>query len=155
MRLCSSSSRQTSNDGPVVGQLLLSSLAALSLAQVTEAFRRPTFQRGWQKDFISERPITNIAQKGPPNEGQERVPLKITNRCDSTIWPGIATQSGVGPGTGGFELESGNTTSLWVSPDWQGRVWGRTNCTVTGESCSCETGDCFGLLDCKLSVSWT
>lgn len=123
----------------------------LSLTQIAEAYRHPTYPRGWQAEFISHKPITNVARKGPPSEEEGRVPLKITNKCDSTIWPGIATQSGVGPGTGGFELGTGNTTDLWVSPDWQGRVWGRTNCTVNDDSCSCETGDCFGLLDCKFS----
>ncbi|RDA95415.1 hypothetical protein CP533_5382 [Ophiocordyceps camponoti-saundersi (nom. inval.)] len=28
-----------------------------------------------------------------------------------------------------------------------GRVWGRTNCTVNGNSCACKTGDCFAKLD--------
>ncbi|KAL6902911.1 Hsp70-like protein [Trichoderma evansii] len=38
-----------------------------------------------------------------------------------------------------------------VGPDWQGRVWGRTNCTVNGESCACKTGDCFAKMDCEFS----
>jgi hypothetical protein len=40
-----------------------------------------------------------------------------------------------------------------VSGDWQGRVWGRTNCTVNDDSCSCETGDCLGKLNCEFSGS--
>ena len=48
---------------------------------------------------------------------------------------------------------AGNSTQLWVAPDWQGRIWGRTNCTVNGDSCSCDTGDCLHKLDCEFSVS--
>ncbi|PHH83602.1 hypothetical protein CDD82_6630 [Ophiocordyceps australis] len=87
----------------------------------------------------------------PPLDWQGKVPLIITNNCDSKIWPGIATQAGMGPGTGGFELEAGTNQTLWVSPDWQGRVWGRTNCTVNGNSCACKTGDCSSKLNCEFS----
>lgn len=91
--------------------------------------------------------------RGEPKDPNRTIPLTITNKCDSTIWPGIATQAGRGPGIGGFELAQGKSKDLWVSWDWQGRVWGRTNCTVNGDSCSCKTGDCFGMLDCEASVS--
>uniref|UniRef100_A0A8H7NJH5 Uncharacterized protein n=1 Tax=Bionectria ochroleuca TaxID=29856 RepID=A0A8H7NJH5_BIOOC len=127
----------------LVGGHLVESLAA------KEQF---VFRHGWQQDFIRfAPPSTSLASRGPPQEGSGQIPLKISNNCEATIWPGIATQSGTGPGTGGFELPSRSTTDLWVSPDWQGRVWGRTNCTVNGDSCACETGDCFNKLDCEFS----
>lgn len=110
--------------------------------------------RNWQSKFIGDANAKPPAEKGPPPEdADERARLTITNKCDTTIWPGIVTQAGKGPGTGGFELEAGKSRELWVSPNWQGRVWGRTNCTVNDESCSCQTGDCFGKLDCEFSVS--
>src|SRR5271167_1281010 len=56
---------------------------------------------------------------------EKNIPLKITNNCADTVWPGIASQTGTGPDTGGFELESGTSKSLTVGEDWQGRVWGR------------------------------
>lgn len=96
--------------------------------------------------------VRNLRRK-EPEDPERPVPLVITNKCDSTIWPGIATQSGKGPGVGGFELAQGKSKELWVGSEWQGRVWGRTNCTVKGDSCSCKTGDCFGKLDCEFSVS--
>ncbi|KAI9863358.1 MAG: hypothetical protein M1813_003800 [Trichoglossum hirsutum] len=74
--------------------------------------------------------------------------------CAETIYPGISTQAGTGPGTGGFVLSSGDSRSLKVSPDWQGRVWGRTNCTFDGNrggGGKCTTGDCNGVLDCVVS----
>jgi hypothetical protein len=145
---------KASNHGLAGPGLLASSIVALALFQPVQAsFRKPSFYQGWQGEFLRQTAVSGIAKRGPPSEEEERVPLKITNRCDATIWPGIVTQSGEGPGTGGFELEPNHTSSLWVSADWQGRVWGRTNCTVNGDSCSCETGDCFGLMDCEFSVS--
>ncbi|KAF4595240.1 thaumatin family protein [Ophiocordyceps camponoti-floridani] len=91
------------------------------------------------------------AKRGPPGGSDAKVPLVVSNNCDTTIWPGIATQSGTGPGTGGFELLPGQNRTLLVSADWQGRVWGRTNCTVNGNSCACKTGDCFAKLDYEFS----
>ncbi|TPX17076.1 uncharacterized protein E0L32_003194 [Thyridium curvatum] len=92
------------------------------------------------------------------------VPLKVTNNCGETLWPGIATQHGVGPGTGGFVLDPGRTVGFNVSWDWQGRLWGRTNCSfnddgsgpanlngVDGNGAACTTGDCFGKLDCEFT----
>jgi len=95
----------------------------------------------------------------PPQDLSRRqnaanTPLIITNKCGNTIYPGILTQSGVGPGTGGFRLNSNSTRSLTVSENWQGRVWGRTNCTFnTGGTGQCGTGDCGGILNCIGTVS--
>ena len=91
------------------------------------------------------------------------VPLVVTNACPDTIWPGIGTQNGIGPGTGGFVLEAGSSRQMYVSPDWQGRVWGRTNCSFNDEGtgpsnlngAACMTGDCFGRLDCQFTVGLT
>ncbi|KAK3497646.1 thaumatin family-domain-containing protein [Neurospora hispaniola] len=98
----------------------------------------------------------------PPNPTP--IPLVITNSCPDTIWPGIGTQNGIGPEVGGFELTPGETKPLFVSPDWQGRVWGRTNCSfnndgtgpsnlngVNGNGAACMTGDCFGRLNCEFT----
>lgn len=94
------------------------------------------------------------------------ISLIVTNNCPETIWPGIGTQNGIGPGTGGFELDPTFSLQLWVSADWQGRIWGRTNCSfnadgtgpsnlngVNGGGAACTTGDCFGRLDCVFTVS--
>jgi hypothetical protein len=55
---------------------------------------------------------------------------------------------------------------MFVSPDWAGRVWGRTNCSFNGDGsgpsayggldgngAACYTGDCVGKLDCESTVS--
>ena len=88
-------------------------------------------------------------------------PLLVTNRCPDTVWPGISTQSGKGPGESGFKLDPGETKNQTVSEDWQGRVWGRTNCTFNsdgtgpaeGRSKACMSGDCYGVLNCRVGVS--
>ena len=92
-------------------------------------------------------------------------PLVVTNKCGETIYPAILTQSGTGPGTTGFKLSPGGSQNLAVSADWQGRVWGRTNCSfnsagtgpdhaggVNGNGAACLTGDCGGTVQCQLAV---
>ncbi len=93
------------------------------------------------------------------------IPLKITNNCAETIWPALASQAGTGPDTGGFQLKSGTSHSLSVGSDWQGRVWGRTNCSFNtdgsgpsnlngnnGGGQACQTGDCNGVESCVVTV---
>lgn len=54
-----------------------------------------------------------------------------------------------------FKLSPGSNKTLHVSQDWQGRVWGRTNCTFndagkpSGQGRQCTTGDCGPFLQCK------
>ena len=96
----------------------------------------------------------------------QTVPLRITNMCPEAIHPGIGTQAtGTGPSTQGFALEPGESMDLTVAANWQGRVWGRTNCTFNAEGTgpsitgglngggeACQTGDCNGILDCVVTV---
>jgi beta-mannosidase len=88
-------------------------------------------------------------------------PLLVTNQCPDDVWPGVSTQSGKGPSENGFKLEPGETKNQTVSEDWQGRVWGRTNCTFNsdgsgpkdGGAKACLSGDCNGILNCRVGVS--
>lgn len=106
------------------------------------------------------------AHWGPVLKRDGGMPLVIVNDCAETLWPGIGTQAGTGAGTGGFQLKSGESKELTVSADWQGRVWGRTNCSFNelgtgasnlngnnGAGRACTTGDCGGVLSCVLTVS--
>lgn len=85
-------------------------------------------------------------------------PLVITNNCATDIWPGIITQAGTGPSSQGFHLSPGDDMSQTVSENWQGRIWGRTNCTFNsqgtgnGGGTACGTGDCNGALSCSVTV---
>lgn len=114
-------------------------------------------------------PTTNalhhMMRREPSNDLSVRAetrPLSITNLCQDTIYPGIVTQTGIAPSSGGFQLFPGASRNFTVSGDWQGRVWGRTNCSFnsagTGPSSggygkACSTGDCGGIIDCKATVS--
>jgi len=88
--------------------------------------------------------------------GNTNVPLMVTNSCPETIYPGILSQGGTGPSNTGFQLTSGSNQTVYVSGDWQGRVWGRTNCSFSSSGQgsgnngqACTTGDCGGALACK------
>ncbi|KAK3940586.1 Osmotin, thaumatin-like protein, partial [Diplogelasinospora grovesii] len=108
---------------------------------------------------FTEDPTTFLNGTAP-----QTIPLVVTNNCPETLWPAIISQRGLGPEVGGFELATFTSRVMCVSPDWQGRVWGRTNCSfnddgtapsvlggVNGSGAACLTGDCAAQLDCKLS----
>lgn len=93
------------------------------------------------------------------------VPLQVSNLCTETIYPAILTQAGTGPSMGGFKLNQGDQQKLTVGSDWQGRVWGRTNCSfnaqgtgpsntggLNGNGQACGTGDCNGIVNCMVTV---
>lgn len=104
-------------------------------------------------------PLQYVSQR------DETRPLVVSNQCKEIIYPGIATQAGTPPKISGFQLTAGQTVNLTVSADWQGRVWGRTNCSFnsagTGPGNSggysiygraCGTGDCGGTVNCPGTV---
>ena len=93
------------------------------------------------------------------------MPLVVKSLCSETIYPGIVTQAGTPPSSGGFQLQTGQQMNLTVGADWQGRVWGRTNCSFNsqgtgpanaggnnGGGSACGTGDCGGIVNCKATV---
>ena len=99
-------------------------------------------------------------------QSESEKPLVIQNLCKDVIYPGILTQAGDGPPVGGFKLNSGEERKFTVSADWQGRVWGRTNCSFNAQGTgpsnrdwsvnrgrACLTGDCGGIINCKGTVS--
>ena len=102
-----------------------------------------------------------IAEHHPEHDVAKRqnvnwnTPLVIANWCAEDIYPALLTQGGDGPATNGFHLSPGANQTVNVTSDWQGRIWGRTNCTftsnghVTGSACS--TGDCGGSLNCAIA----
>ncbi|KAK7914430.1 hypothetical protein PG985_012133 [Apiospora marii] len=118
----------------------------------TEAKVYPSNHESYKFNYLNNRmrhlkPKSNLSKRDRP------ISLKVTNSCPDTLWPGIATQFGDPPESSGFALGPGKTRNLTVSSDWQGRVWGRTNCTIGDDSATatCMTGDCFGKLECAYS----
>jgi beta-mannosidase len=92
------------------------------------------------------------------NKRNSNVPLRITNNCEQDIYPAIQTQAGTGPPTTGFRLTPSSSNPQSVSADWQGRVWGRTNCSFNAQGTApannapgsaCSTGDCGGTVICR------
>ena len=78
--------------------------------------------------------------------GANAATFTITNNCGSIVWPAAI------PVGGGRQLNPGQTWSLNVPAGTSsGRVWGRTGCSFSGNSGSCQTGDCAGALSCTLS----
>ena len=65
--------------------------------------------------------------------------LQLVNYCNYTVWVGINSDPQKElPANGGFQLNSLQIRSLFVSNGWGGRLWGRTNCNAEGV---CETGE--------------
>jgi hypothetical protein len=127
-------------------------LVALHVHSAT-AIVYPSTHELYKFDYLSSNHGSQRHSRRSLTKRDNPIPLVITNSCDETIWPGIATQAGAGPESNGFALAPGESKNLTVGSTWQGRCWGRTNCTVSGDTATCETGDCLGLLDCQLSVS--
>lgn len=106
----------------------------------------------------------HMSRKPPKTKSKDSngVFFKVTNQCPTSIYPGVTTQSGRGADTSGFELKHNEDRLLQVSSDWQGRLWGRTNCSFNdagtspangAQGIACQTGDCNGLLQCMVTVS--
>ncbi|KAI0475963.1 thaumatin family protein [Xylariaceae sp. FL0804] len=110
----------------------------------------PTMHELHTFSHLGDDPLRRAINR-PLSKRDGSIPLIITNNCGDTLWPGIATQNGDPPESNGFELDAGDSKNMNVGPTWQGRVWGRTNCTVSADdnTATCETGDCFGKLDCE------
>jgi len=133
--------------------LLVSVILLLWQAVEVSAIVFPSNHKLYKFDYLG----TDQAVKGitrPLTKRDKPIPLIITNNCPGVLWPGIASQAGDGPDTHGFELGPQQSRHLTVGPTWAGRVWGRTNCTVGGDTATCETGDCLGKLDCVYGVGY-
>jgi hypothetical protein len=89
--------------------------------------------------------------------GDRNTPLVVANWCADDVYPALLTQGGSGPDENGFQLQPGENQTMYVSRDWQGRIWGRTNCTfddsgqAQGGGSACSTGDCGGALSCEIA----
>ncbi|KAF7954464.1 hypothetical protein EAE96_005585 [Botrytis aclada] len=158
-RMSSTKSHRSRKSSSMSRKLLAASIC-LAILPIADAHTYYRNRAAWKPNWDPNRPV----RKGPPKKRDGAIPLVISNNCPETIWPGIGTQAGTGAGVGGFALQTGESKSLTVSADWQGRVWGRTNCSFAvggngasnaagndGSGSACVTGDCGGLLDCSIT----
>ncbi|KAI7483580.1 Osmotin, thaumatin-like protein [Hortaea werneckii] len=122
-------------------------LESVLLALVATAWILPCATAG-SRDINHHMNKFRIAKR---QHGNASTPLVMSNWCSDTIWPAVDSQGGTGPENTGFELASGENQTEYVSSDWQGRVWGRTNCTFSGHGggVACTTGDCGGIEACQ------
>ena len=108
--------------------------------------------------------VHHMSKKAPRKLDRRKepmTPLLVTNNCPEVVYPGISTQSGEGPKENGFKLNPGESQNQTVSEDWQGRVWGRTNCSFNDDGTkpkdggpkACGSGDCNGVVNCSVGVS--
>ncbi|GJX57816.1 thaumatin-like protein [Tanacetum coccineum] len=77
--------------------------------------------------------------------------ILMVNKCRHPVWPGI--QPGANSpilAHGGFKLPPSKSYTLFLPPNWSGRLWGREGCSFssTGHG-HCNTGDCGGALYCN------
>ncbi|XXH05917.1 Palmitoyltransferase pfa5 [Hypoxylon texense] len=131
------------NKLPLIATLLLS-----SLAPQVQAVVYPSNHELYAFDYLGPNKQYQGTSR-PLTKRENAIPLIISNNCGQTLWPGIRSQHGDPPESHGFELGPGDTRRLTIGPTWQGRIWGRTNCTTSGDTATCLTGDCFGKLDCE------
>ncbi|SPQ19107.1 73599b5a-648d-4e6b-8a15-23968ba7e0a9 [Thermothielavioides terrestris] len=104
---------------------------------------RVAVQRHWKRDHHADQlngerhdphPDEQHSQRHSRTANDQRpIKLIVTNSCGETIWPGIVTQGGVGPGSGGFELAPDTSRTAFVGADWSGRVRGRINCSFNSD----------------------
>ncbi|KAI1323310.1 thaumatin family protein [Xylariaceae sp. FL0255] len=154
--------RSPKMDTAGIAQAFLLLLSSSHLLRPATAKVFPTNHKLYKFDYLGplgigayndEQQIRGLKPRYTLSKRDNPIPLIVTNNCPDVIWPGVATQAGDAPDSHGFELQPGETMNLTVGPTWAGRVWGRTNCTVSGSAATCETGDCQGKLDCQYGGS--
>ncbi|GKT96459.1 thaumatin family protein [Colletotrichum tofieldiae] len=118
-------------------------LALASQLATTNAIVFPSHHPNYKTDYLQLNKRYNPARRGPPEDWNGRIPLKITNSCPRRSGPASRRSMASVPGP---EASSSPQVTVEIC-----RAWGRTNCTVNGESAGCTTGDCFGKLDCEFS----
>uniref|UniRef100_A0A803M242 Uncharacterized protein n=1 Tax=Chenopodium quinoa TaxID=63459 RepID=A0A803M242_CHEQI len=81
--------------------------------------------------------------------------ITIVNNCSYTVWPGISTISSSVKVPTGFTLLNGESKTINIQSNWEGSIWGRTNCSLDHKgNFSCETGDCgTGKIECQTTSS--
>ena len=78
---------------------------------------------------------------------EEATTFSVINQCSYTVWAAAV------PVGGGMKLDPGEAWVLNVpaGTTTSGRIWARTGCSFDGKgNGSCQTGDCGGLLACKV-----
>jgi hypothetical protein len=68
---------------------------------------------------------------------------------DQTIWVAASPDATAPLAATGWVLPAGQSVTITVPNNWNGRFWGRTGCVFNSQGTGhCETGDCGGKFQC-------
>lgn len=93
---------------------------------------------------------TATSPSGPTSAPSGGRLMNFVNKCSQTVWVALQNNGGKPiPSPSGFTLTSGKSQNVALPYQWGGRMWGRSGCNVSGNSATCASGDCGGLLACN------
>jgi len=74
--------------------------------------------------------------------------VTFVNQVSQTIWVAASPDQGHPLAATGWVLPAGQSLTIIVPNQWNGRFWGRTGCVFHDGVGHCQTGDCGGLFQC-------
>jgi hypothetical protein len=74
--------------------------------------------------------------------------VTFVNKVSQTIWVAASPDAGHPLAATGWVLPAGQSVTITVPNQWNGRFWGRTGCVFHDGVGHCQTGDCGGLFQC-------
>jgi hypothetical protein len=74
--------------------------------------------------------------------------VTFVNKVSQTIWVAAAPDPGHPLAATGWVLPAGQSVTIVVPDQWNGRFWGRTGCVFHDGLGHCQTGDCGGRFQC-------
>jgi Thaumatin family len=84
----------------------------------------------------------------PSATGTARL-VTFRNNVDQTIWVAASPDATAPLAATGWVLPAGQSVTITVPNNWNGRFWGRTGCVFNSQGTGhCETGDCGGKFQC-------
>jgi hypothetical protein len=74
--------------------------------------------------------------------------VTFTNRLGQEIWVAASPDTARPLTATGWALPPGQSVTITVPNQYNGRFWGRTGCVFHGNAGHCQTGDCDGKFQC-------
>jgi hypothetical protein len=145
----------TAADGPAPAASATSASAitmtrapATSRSAATSASpARPTPTRTTHAPTPSAQPPAS-SSSAPSATGTERL-VTFVNHVSQTIWVAASPDTSAPLAATGWVLPAGQSVTITVPNNWNGRFWGRTGCVFNSAGTGhCQTGDCGGKFQC-------
>jgi thaumatin family protein len=98
----------------------------------------------------SPSPAAPPSSAAPPAQAAASGSRLVTfvNKVSQTIWVAASPDAGHPLAATGWVLPAGQSVTITVPNQWNGRFWGRTGCVFHDGVGHCQTGDCGGLFQC-------